>query len=279
MKKSFQSHATVTLLAVAISSFAQPLFAHENSASADEKGAARLMQAAKPMPFQSTPQVNHVAHPARKPLAAGEPRIVETWEAAPSDAIVLFNGKDLSEWQNGNGRDARWKVGDGVLTVAPKTGSIHTKRAFGDCQLHIEWATPAQVVGDGQGRGNSGIFLQSRYEIQVLDSYNNQTYFDGQAGAVYKQHAPLVNASRAPGEWQVYDIIYHAPRFGSDGKVTEPATVTVLQNGVLVQDHSVIKGPTMVDKPGYITHAAKEPLELQDHGNPIRYRNIWIREL
>ena len=146
-------------------------------------------------------------------------------------------------------------------------------------QLHIEWATPAEVKGAGQGRGNSGVFLQDRYEIQVLDSYNNKTYFNGQAGSVYKQYAPLVNASRRPGEWQTYDIIYHAPVFDESGNVTKRATVTVLHNGVLVQDHVEILGSTSHDKPPAYTKHGKAPLSLQDHGNPVRFRNIWVRPL
>jgi hypothetical protein len=170
-------------------------------------------------------------------------------------------------------------VKDGVLTVVPHSGYIHTKQAFGSCQLHVEWATPAEVLGDGQGRGNSGIFLQGRYEIQVLDSYNNKTYFNGQAGSLYGQYAPLVNACRKPGEWQTYDIIYHAPEFGLDGSLKVAGTLTVLQNGVLVQDHVTVQGTLKNGPLKYEPHAAKEPLSLQDHGNPVRYRNIWIREL
>jgi hypothetical protein len=146
--------------------------------------------------------------------------------------------------------------------------------------LHIEWATPAEVKGDGQERGNSGVYLSSRYEIQVLDSYNNKTYYNGQAGAIYSQYPPLVNASRKPGEWQVYDVIYHAPRFDAAGKVLKPGIVTVLQNGILIQDHAEILGLTgNPDNPKYEPHPLKQPLALQDHGNPVRYRNIWIREL
>jgi hypothetical protein len=164
--------------------------------------------------------------------------------------------------------------------VAAGTGYIHTKQEFGDCQLHLEWATPAKVEGDGQGRGNSGVFLQGLYEVQVLDSYNNKTYFDGQAGSIYKQHAPLVNVCRKPGEWQTYDIIFHAPRFDEKGKLTKPADITVLQNGVLIQDHVEIRGDTMnTRKYEYTKHALKQPLSLQDHGNPVHYRNIWIHEL
>lgn len=207
----------------------------------------------------------------------GEPRGVVPGPP-PSDAIVLFDGKDLSEWVDKDGHDPKWTVANGVMTVT-HTGAIHTKRSFADCQLHLEWATPAKVEGESQGRGNSGVFLQRRYEIQVLDSFHNKTYYDGQAAAVYKQSAPLVNCCRKPGEWQAYDIIYHAPRFDPQGKLTQPATVTVLQNGILVQDHVTIKGPTMSDKPVYIAHPLKQPLELQDHHNPVQYRNIWIREL
>jgi hypothetical protein len=213
------------------------------------------------------------------PPPKDEPRVVDPGPP-PSDAIVLFDGKDLSQWKNEkDGGPARWDVKDGVATVN-HTGSILTKQAFGDCQLHVEWASPAAVKGKGQGRGNSGIYLQNRYEIQVLDSYNNPTYFHGQAGALYKEYAPLVNASRKPGEWQIYDIIFHAPRFEKNGKLKKPGTVTVLHNGVLVQDNVKILGATVnVGHPKYTAHNLKEPLLLQDHGNPVRYRNIWIREL
>lgn len=208
-----------------------------------------------------------------------EPRIINPGPP-PSDAIVLFDGKDLSKWKNADGRaDAKWEVKDGVATVNG-TGSIMTKQEFGDCQLHVEWAAPSKVEGEGQGRGNSGIYLQGRYEVQVLDSYNNKTYYHGQAGGIYKQHAPLVNACRPPGEWQAYDIIFHAPRFGTNGKVDKPATFTVLHNGVLIQDHVEVLGTTShTGYPKYEPHPLKQSIMLQDHGNPVKYRNIWIREL
>jgi len=213
------------------------------------------------------------------PPPKAEPRVINPGPP-PSDAIVLFDGKGLSEWKSDkDGGPARWEIKDGAATVNG-TGGISTKKSFGDCQLHIEWATPAEVKGEGQGRGNSGVFLQGRYEIQVLDSYDNKTYYHGQAGAVYKQHAPLVNACRKPGEWQAYDIIYHAPRFNEAGKLLKPATVTVLQNGVLIQDNVQIMGGTVnKGEPRYKAHPLKQPLSLQDHKNPVRYRNIWIREL
>jgi Domain of Unknown Function (DUF1080) len=213
------------------------------------------------------------------PPPKGEPRIMDPGPP-PSDAIVLFGGTDLSQWRSDDGGGpAKWEVKDGVATVNG-TGGISTKQGFGDCQLHLEWATPAEVKGEGQGRGNSGVFLQGRYELQVLDSYNNKTYYDGQAGAIYKQYAPLVNACRKPGEWQAYDVIYHAPRFDNDGKLLRPGTITVLQNGVLIQDNVEIMGPTASpDKPKYEAHPLKQPLALQDHGHPVRFRNIWIREL
>ena len=197
----------------------------------------------------------------------------------PSDAIVLFDGTDLSEWQGRDG-GARWKVADGAMTVVPGTGSITTKRGFGDVQLHIEWRTPAEIVGESQGRGNSGVFLMGLYEVQVLDSFENPTYVNGQAASVYKQHIPLVNASRGPGEWQTYDIIFTAPRFGAGGALESPATVTVLHNGVLVQNHVTLEGPTVFrGQPRYEAHADRLPLMLQDHRNDVSYRNIWVREL
>lgn len=198
-----------------------------------------------------------------------------------SDAIVLFDGGSLSKWRGvKDGGEARWQVRDGYAEVVPGAGDISTREEFGDCQLHIEWAAPSVIKGEGQGRGNSGIFLMDRYEVQVLDSYNNETYFHGQAGSVYKQYAPLVNASRKPGEWQAYDIIFKAPKFDGQGKVTERARVTVLHNGVLVQNNVEIHGNTWHDKPPlYLAHGPKAPLKLQDHGDLVRYRNIWIRPL
>jgi hypothetical protein len=198
----------------------------------------------------------------------------------PSDAIILFDGTNLNEWTNDKGEPAGWTVADGCMSVKKGEGTIKTKRGFGDCQLHIEWRTPAEVKGEGQGRGNSGIFLQNRYELQVLDSYDNKTYSNGQAGSIYKQSIPLVNACRKPGEWQTYDIIYQAPRFSENGRVAVPAHITVLQNGVLIQNYTEIRGTTpFIGLPEYIAHSMKEPLSLQDHNNPVSYRNIWIREL
>jgi hypothetical protein len=199
---------------------------------------------------------------------------------APADAVVLFDGKDLSQWEDGKGGPAGWKVENGYAEVVAKTGSIRTKRGFGDCQLHIEWAAPVEVKGEGQERGNSGVFLMDTYEVQVLDSYDNRTYADGQAAAVYGQYPPLVNACREPGEWQSYDIIFHRPHFDTAGEVLEPARMTVLHNGVLVHDNVELTGPTAHKaRPPYKAHADKLPLSLQDHGNPVRYRNIWLREL
>lgn len=200
---------------------------------------------------------------------------------APSDAIVLFDGKDLSGWKSlRDGGPAKWEVKDGFMQVVRGTGDIITKQEFGDCQLHVEWATPAEVRGESQGRGNSGVFLMGHYEVQVLDSFQNPTYFHGQAGSVYKQHAPLVNASRKPGEWQYYDIIFSAPEFDEIGKVTRRARVTVFHNGVLVQNNVEIYGETWHDRaPQYIAHPSKGGLKLQDHGNPMRFRNIWVRPL
>jgi hypothetical protein len=204
---------------------------------------------------------------------------------APSDAIVLFNGKDVNQLQKENGGAVGWKIdADGALTVVKGSGNVASKQGFGNCQLHIEWREPSVIAGKSQSRGNSGIFLMGRYELQVLDSYNNPTYVNGQAGSIYKQHIPLVNASRKPGEWQAYDIVFTAPQFGADGKLQSPARITVLHNGVLVQNNVEIKGETAwLGQPKYSKHRDKEPLVLQDHGmdggQPMSYRNIWIREL
>jgi len=199
----------------------------------------------------------------------------------PSDAVVLFDGKDLSHWvSKKDGSSAKWTVADGYMEVAPKTGDIQTKEGFGDCQLHVEFREPSPPKGEDQDRGNSGVFLMGEYEIQVLDSYNSKTYADGQAGAVYGQYPPLVNASRAPGEWQTYDIIWHGPRFDAAGKLTRPAHVTVIHNGVLVQDNVELTGPTGHHvRPPYKPGPDKLPLALQDHNHPVRYRNIWLRNL
>ncbi|MCF6356242.1 MAG: DUF1080 domain-containing protein [Draconibacterium sp.] len=206
----------------------------------------------------------------------------ETPMDAPSDAIVLFDGVDLeNEWTNDKGEKPGWDVANGCVTVKKGTGVIKTKRVFNDFQLHIEWRSPAEVKGKSQGRGNSGIFLQGIYEVQVLDNFDNRTYRNGQAGSLYKQHPPLVNACKAPGVWQTYDIIYTAPRFNDDGTYFTPPTVTVLHNGVLVQNNVKLRGPTeYIGIPEYTVkkHGAA-PLVLQDHGNPVSYRNIWIREL
>ncbi len=199
---------------------------------------------------------------------------------APSDAVVLFDGKDLSQWRSEKGEPAGWTVRDGYMEVKPGAGAIQTAQGFGSVQLHIEWAAPTPPRGEGQERGNSGVFLMGRYEVQVLDSYDNSTYADGQAASLYGQYPPLVNASRKPGEWQTYDIIFHAPKFKSDGSLERPAVVTVFHNGVLVQDQVVLTGPTAHQaRPPYKAHPDKLPLMLQDHGNKVRYREVWVREL
>ena len=204
----------------------------------------------------------------------------------PSDAIVLFDGKDLSQCKSGSrgGGEAGWKVQNGVVTVnkGQGGGDILTKQEFGDFQLHIEWKVPTNITGESQARGNSGIFLQDKYEVQILDSYENKTYVNGQASSIYKQSPPLVNAMRKPGEWNVYDIIYTAPTFTADGKYRTYPTVTILHNGVLVQNNTIILGTTeYIGFPRVIPHG-KGPIRLQMHGDPsepISFRNIWIREL
>ena len=200
--------------------------------------------------------------------------------AAPSDAIVLLDGTTLDDWRAADGGPAPWKLIEGAVEVVAHTGSLVTRDSFGDVQLHVEWATPEVVAGEGQERGNSGVYLMDRYELQVLDSYDNPTYPDGQTGAMFGQYPPLVNASRGPGEWQTYDVVFRAPRFGDGGALVSPARITVLHNGVLVQDGVALTGPTAFQRrPPYEAHAAKLPISLQDHEFPVRYRNIWVREL
>lgn len=223
-------------------------------------------------------------HDPNRPLPPvvdpGTPSTQEAPGKPPSDAVVLFDGRDLSKWENGDKNPAKWKVENGYVEVVAKTGSIQTKQAFGDCQLHVEFAEPIPAVGESQERGNSGVFLMNQYEIQVLDSYENKTYADGQAAAVYGQYPPMVNASRPPGQWQAYTIVFHRPRFDSAGKLLRPARVTVFHNGVLVQDNVELTGPTAHgQRPPYKAGLDKGPVGLQDHGRPVRFRNIWIREL
>jgi hypothetical protein len=228
---------------------------------------------------------------------SGEPRPQDSWKIhdperpqpnlidpgtparAPSDAIALFDGKDLSHWRSGDG-PAKWKVENGYVEVVKGAGSLVTRQAYGDCQLHIEWMSPQSSSGTGQNRGNSGVFMMGIYEVQVLDSHQNKTYPDGQAASIYGQYPPMVNASRAPGEWQSYDIIFRRPRFDKDGKLLRPARMTVLHNGIVVHDNVELTGPTAHNRrPEYKPHADKLPISLQDHGDPVRFRNIWIREL
>ena len=221
---------------------------------------------ARPLPPVVTPGT------ASTPEKAGQP---------PSDATVLFDGKDLSQWSDMDGKPTKWIVGDGYMECARNSGYIRTLQNFGDCQLHVEWATPKPAHGEGQGRGNSGVFFgRDRYEIQVLDCYENKTYADGSAGSIYGQYPPLVNVCRPPGEWQTYDILYTAPRFEESGKLISPARVTVFHNGVLIQNNVELTGPTgWVNRLPYEPHPVKQPIAFQDHGNPVRYRNVWVREL
>ncbi len=229
-------------------------------------------------PARMIPQMTEVMEPEVKIIQPG----VRPGDA-PSDAIILFDGRDINkEWTDSKGNPTRWILSDGALVCVKGSGVIKTRRLFNDFQLHIEWRAPSEVSGDGQGRGNSGVFLQGLYEVQVLDSYNNLTYRHGQAASIYKQFAPLVNASRKPGEWQTYDIIYTAPRFASDSTTYfTPPRVTVIHNGVLVQNNVSLRGPTQyIGIPEYtIKKHGPGSLVLQDHGNPVAYRNIWIREL
>ncbi len=219
-------------------------------------------------------------HDRNRPLP---PEVTPNSAAAltpPSDAVVLFNGEETDMWEHPNGDPLQWEIEDGILQVIPGTGDIQTKQGFGDCQLYVEWAAPAPPEGDGQDRGNSGVFLMGKYEVQILDSYKNPTYADGLAGAVYGQYPPLVNACLPPGEWQSYNILFHRPRFGANGKLLQPAYMTVLHNGILIQDHVKLTGPTAYQqRPPYSPHQDNLPVRLQDHGDPVRFRRLWIRRL
>jgi len=238
-----------------------------------------------PLPSSAQPDPNWIDHDRERPLPpVVTPATASTPEPAgkpPSDAVVLFDGKDLSQWCAMDGSPSKWVVRDGYMECVKGSGYIRTLRNFSDCQYHIEWATPTPPHGEGQGRGNSGVFFGlTRYEVQVLDSYKNKTYADGSAGAIYGQYPPLVNVCLPPGEWQSYDIIYTAPRFDADGKLLSPARMTVLHNGVLIHHNVELTGPTdWINRDPYSPHPEKQPLALQDHGNPVRFRNIWVREL
>jgi hypothetical protein len=244
-------------------------------------------QAKRKLGYTDTPmlpggkwRVHDGTRPQPKVVTAGTSSTPDAPGRPPSDAVVLFDGKDLSRWHGDRGKPSGWKVEDGAMVAVPKAGSVISNDEFGDCQLHVEWASPDPPKGIDQGRGNSGVLIFGRYEIQVLDSFDSLTYPDGQAAAIYGQYPPLVNACRKPGEWQTYDIIFTAPRFKADGSVETPAHVTLLHNGVLVHNHTPLIGAMAFRKVGqYTPHGRKGPIMLQDHGNPVRFRNIWVREI
>ncbi len=233
-----------------------------------------------PIPKNPSPWPQHSLQRPQPPVVTPGPAAAPV--PPPSDAIVLFDGTSLARWRSVDtaAGPARWTVANGYMEIAPGTGDIETRQGFGDAQYHIEWMAPTPPRGTGQERGNSGVYIMGLYETQVLDSYHNTTYPDGQAASIYGEFPPLVNASRPPGEWQTYDIVFHRPHFDASGKVTIPARETVFQNGILVQDNTVLIGPTANgSRPPYRAHPALLPLRLQDHGDKVRYRDIWVRQL
>src|SRR6478735_3064235 len=235
--------------------------------------------------LSAAPDPHWLGHDRERPMPAvvtpGTPSTQEQPGRAPSDATVLFDGKDISSWVAMDGSPTKWVVKDGALECVPGSGYARSLQSFGDCQLHVEWAAPTPPHGESQGRGNSGVFFGfGRYEVQVLDSYNNKTYADGSAASIYGQYPPQVNASLPPGQWQTYDIVWTAPRFDDDGKLKSKARVTVIHNGVLVQNNVELTGPTgWIGRIPYPVHPERTPIAFQDHGNPVRYRNVWVREL
>lgn len=229
-----------------------------------------------PEPEPMTPGMSEYWTPQPKKVKTD---IADKVVKAPSDAIILFDGTSSSAWVSGNGEPCQWIVKDGVMTVNPGKGDIATKEKFSDCQLHIEWRAPKDVQGESQGRGNSGLFMQERYEVQILESEGTETYANGQAGSIYKQTPPLVNATRAAGDWNIYDVIFKAPTFKEDGTLKTNGTITVLHNGVVIQNNTIILGSTeYVGFPKNSPHGAAS-IKLQDHGNPMQFRNIWLRKL
>ncbi|HEU4830101.1 MAG TPA: DUF1080 domain-containing protein [Gemmatimonadales bacterium] len=241
---------------------------------------AGALAAGAPLPLMAQAAdwpIHSMERPEPRPV---KPAPVRPPAAPPSDALVLFAGGTLAAWEGQRGGPARWRATKDYFEVTPATGAIRTKAAFGDAQIHIEWRSPEPAAGEGQDRGNSGVFLMGRYEIQILDSYQNRTYADGQAGAMYGQYPPLVNASRPPGQWQTYDIVFRRPRFDANGALVSPARVTLLHNGVLVQDGVELTGPVAHgERPPYEPHADRLPLSLQDHGHRVQFRNVWVRNL
>jgi hypothetical protein len=253
----------------------------------------RKTQRTSPVGYDDTPvlpgqkwKVHDIQRPRPRVVTPGTESSQERPGRPPSDAIVLFDGKDLSKWvaqgkgaKRGTTTEPGWKVGNGYVEVVGGSGDLVSKEKFGDCQIHVEWAAPAEIDGSSQWRGNSGVLIMNRYEIQVLDSFENPTYADGHAASIYGQYPPLVNASRKPGEWQTYDIVFEAPRFEGE-KLVKPAFVTVFHNGVLAHHRQEITGRMAHRRVGtYAPHAPEEPLALQDHDTPVRYRNIWVRRL